>query len=286
MRHEDVGRGLQPVGPEQRTQATTPARRSPARNGWSGSSSCAQVVHTRCGSFSWNLGGSIMRSRQQASQKMKPQSRQWCRSRVNGLQRELDLVTNECSASGQACMSRRAHSAHVSRALHQGYLTAVSSRPTRYAGLRHKSCPATVSCPSDLAHGSYMQLMRWATPLSEACVQTAVRCAPHLNASWQAEQSPACESGTQVGGSRLSRSPSPSSTVSRSTCSGGALGTCTSAKPAWTVLADMLLHHATHHARYQRPALSLDIAADPLPAAVANSTVGHFVSAARCRNWA
>jgi len=61
-------------------------RRSPARKGWSGSSSCAQVVHTRCGSFSWNLGGSITRSRQQASQKMKPHSRQWCRSRVKGLQ--------------------------------------------------------------------------------------------------------------------------------------------------------------------------------------------------------
>ena len=59
---------------------------TPAKKGWSGSSSCAQVVQTRCGSLSWNLGGSIIRSRQQASQKMKPHSRQWCRSRVSGLQ--------------------------------------------------------------------------------------------------------------------------------------------------------------------------------------------------------
>ena len=85
------------------SRAATRPRRSPARKGWSGSSSCAQVVHTRCGSFSWNLGGSITRSRQQASQKMKPHSRQWCRSRVNGLHTAVNLVTHDTCASSLAC---------------------------------------------------------------------------------------------------------------------------------------------------------------------------------------
>jgi len=112
----NVAAAAQPVHHTANDPSKKP-RRSPARKGWSGSSSCAQVVHTRCGSFSWNLGGSITRSRQQASQKMKPHSRQWCRSRVNGLQIVMNLVTPEYLCIMSGTQPTRADDEHVSQIL-------------------------------------------------------------------------------------------------------------------------------------------------------------------------
>ncbi len=59
----------------------------PARKGCRGMRRAAQLVHTRCGVPSWNLGGSSMRAALQGAQKMLPHRRQWCRVRRRDLQR-------------------------------------------------------------------------------------------------------------------------------------------------------------------------------------------------------
>ena len=58
---------------------------APARKGCSGISRAAQLVQTRCGVPSWNLGGSSMRPALQDTQKMPPHRRQWCRVRRSDL---------------------------------------------------------------------------------------------------------------------------------------------------------------------------------------------------------
>lgn len=54
-------------------------------------SRATQLVQTRCGVPSWNLGGSSMRPALQDAQKMAPHRRQWCRVRRSDLRTRIHL---------------------------------------------------------------------------------------------------------------------------------------------------------------------------------------------------
>ena len=80
---------------------------TPARNGCRGMRRAAQLVQTRCGVPSWNLGGSSMRAALQGAQKMLPHRRQWCRVRRRDLQQSIISLPSQHSSNNPAAASER-----------------------------------------------------------------------------------------------------------------------------------------------------------------------------------